>query len=200
VQQGSTQADALASLSHVSLRPSPHRPPVQLTSPSSLFGVAPPHPAPQYDPFYGYNTPSSDPSLQAAPGTILRSRKIEIVPFPGFDAKNLSAWQLAYVTRGAEGQGQVTIVTIIAPPGPGKRDRVVSYQREHASRPDARDEAIIPRSSSASSSAAKTDSAAPICRTSYALRKGGTERYGALSEQIFMETLLDRGWVIVCPD
>ena len=143
-----------------------------------LFGVGVPKiKPPAEDPFY-HDRPSNFAALSN--GAILRWREVDVVYFPGFDDPPLKAWHVAYKSKSQDGMTpQVTVTTVFKPsnavPDKDGDYRVLSYL-------------------------SKTDSAAPNCRTSYALRAGNDYRLGALSEQVFMEPCLDRGWILAVPD
>ncbi|EST07618.1 Lipase, secreted [Kalmanozyma brasiliensis GHG001] len=141
----------------------------------SFFSKKTTIPHPQDDPFYFTCSPEFA-TLSA--GTILRSREVEIIYFPGFD--HLSAWQVAYKTTAQDGTAPlVSVATILRPsnaaPDADGRYRIVAY-------------------------GAKCDSAGQNFRTSYALRAGNDDTLGAASEQIFLGPLLDRGWIVIVPD
>ncbi|KAJ9478284.1 Lipase 2 [Pseudozyma hubeiensis] len=143
----------------------------------SLFSKKAGIPLPSQDPFYS-DRPSDFAAL--ASGSILRSRSIEVVYFPGFDDPPLQAWQVAYKTKAQDGLiPQVTVLTILRPstaaPDSDGKYRVMIY-------------------------GAKCDSAATNFRTSYAFRAGNDYTLGAASEQVFIAPCLDRGWITVVPD
>jgi hypothetical protein len=130
-------------------------------------------PTPQYDPFYGYSEFESK-THQRNPGTLLRSRSIQVKSFIGLKGSSMESWQLAYTTIGPLGS-EVTVCTVIVPPNAGKRDKIVVH-------------------------CPKTDSANAYTRTSWVLRKGNGQPINAASEQIFMAPFLDRGYIVVVPD
>ncbi|SPO39412.1 related to lipase family [Pseudozyma flocculosa] len=143
----------------------------------SLFGGGPKISTPSKDAFY-WDRPANFDTLHN--GAILRSRPVDLVYFPGFQDPPLQAWQVAYKTKAQDGMTpQVTVTTIIRPSTARKDSdgawHLLSYQ-------------------------SKCDSASPNCRTSYALRAGNDYKLGALSEQVFMEPCLDRGWIVLVPD
>lgn len=139
-------------------------------------------PPPQNDNFYGLkSTPATLDNRK--PGDVLRWRNIEVTPFPGIDASQLKAYQIAFVTTdgdgltdtyGSSGRLQTAVTTVMVPPN-ATFDKVLSMQP-------------------------KTDGAAPICRTSYSLRKGTETRFASLSESLFLPPFFDEGWVVSMPD
>ena len=139
----------------------------------SLFGPHRKQLLPQDDPFYGYHRTEAD-LKQHSPGTILATRSIRMKPWFGLNVDQLLVWEIAYVTTGPKG-AEVTVCTVVVPPNAGERAKVVVQ-------------------------CPKTDSAAPICRTSYALREGNGGATDGASEQIFMAPFLDRGYIVVLPD
>ena len=77
------------------------------------------------DPFY-----QPPPGFQhAAPGTVLRSRDVELA-FLGLIPQRVSAVQLLYRTMDMNGQPEATVTTVIAPAGlaPGQTCPLLSYQ------------------------------------------------------------------------
>ena len=128
-------------------------------------------PAPSQDPFYQMEASALN---ALKPGTVIRSRRVEILDFPGLDAKTLQAWQIAYSTTSELGAPQITVMTVLLTPNP-RKDHVVIY-------------------------GSKMDSATSSCRTSYALRRDNPNTFGALSELVFLEAVLDHNWVVVIPD
>lgn len=106
-------------------------------------------PLPQNDPFYSAEVTTIQ---SLAPGTIVRFRAVQITPFPFFDADKLKAWQICYRTTGQLGDPQVTVTTVMKPPN-ASGNKVISYQ-------------------------SKTDSASPSCKTSFALHKGNSYKFG----------------------
>jgi pimeloyl-ACP methyl ester carboxylesterase len=132
-------------------------------------------PTPDLDPFYGYTSTVVENAIHQ-PGTLLRIRAIQLADFPGYDARHLRGWQLAYITCGqTQAEATVTVATIIVPANAGDGEHVLFI-------------------------APKTDAASPTCRTSYMLRRGSGSLTGAASEQIFMIDFLHRGWTCVQVD
>jgi hypothetical protein len=145
-----------------------------LTPLKSLFGgQADENSSPRYDAFYGYNEFEST-IAQHAPGTLLRSRQVQIKSFVGLKGSSMQSWQLAYTTTGPLG-AEVTVCTIIIPPNAGKRDKIIV-------------------------DCPKYDSANPSSRTSWTLRKGNGDPLNAAAEQVSMVPFLDRGYVAIVPD
>lgn len=82
---------------------------------------------------------------------------------------------MAFVTMGPLGDKQNVVATVMIPPNAGKRDKIVIQSP-------------------------KASGAKPGCRTSYFLRRGSGALTGAASEQLFLSTWLDRGYVVVMSD
>src|ERR1700693_2713522 len=79
---------------------------------------------PSSDPFYTYS--GSTPLAQIAPGTVLRTRTIQMV-LAGAPAP-FAAAQVLYRTTGELGEPTVTVATIIKPLAPVGGTRLISYQ------------------------------------------------------------------------
>jgi hypothetical protein len=144
-------------------------------TPASLFSMATPAtPAtpvlPQDDPFYqppaGYES--------ASPGTILRSRTVQLAAFATLPQK-VRAWQLLYRTTNFEGQPEATVTTVLLPAGTKPRG-LLSYQ-------------------------VAEDAVAPQCAMSYVLRQGAGLA-GAISqaEVLFIDAALAQGFAVSVPD
>jgi len=135
-------------------------------------------PAPPADSFY--DKPANLASLQ--PGEIVRSRattvrSLQLLPV------NVDAWQLAYRTKGMNGEPDMTVTTVMVPRG-NKPTKLLSYQ-------------------------AATDSTLRICQPSYATTKGGPIELSAAgpltfalpgAEMLFASIGLNQGWAVAMPD
>ena len=128
---------------------------------------------PDADPFY-------QPPLgfeHARPGTVLRSRDVELA-FLGLIPQRLAATQLLYRTTDLNGAPQATVTTVIAPTdGASDQPRpIVSYQ-------------------------CAIDAVAARCFPSYALRRGA-RAVGALAqfEFLLVAAALAEGWAVSVPD
>ncbi|WP_193560289.1 lipase family protein [Tsukamurella sputi] len=135
-------------------------------------------PAPPADSFY--DKPSNLASLQ--PGEIVRSRattvrSLQLLPV------NVDAWQLAYRTKGMNGEPDMTVTTVMVPRGK-KSTKLLSYQ-------------------------AATDSTLRICQPSYAITRGGPidlSPAGPLTfalpgaEMLMAAAGLNQGWAVAMPD
>jgi hypothetical protein len=128
---------------------------------------------PKYDPFY-------DPPQgfqHASPGTVLRSRDVEVAFF-GLIPQKFTATQLLYRTTDMNGQPEATVNTVIAPTerGPERVCPVVSYQ-------------------------CAIDAVTSRCFPSYALRRRSLAP-GALAQFEFflIAAALAEGWAVSVPD
>jgi alpha-beta hydrolase superfamily lysophospholipase len=128
---------------------------------------------PADDPFY---TPPSG-FEHAHPGTVLRSRSVELA-FLGLVPQRFSATQLLYRTTDLNGDPQAAVTTVVAPT---ERDvtrpcPIVSYQ-------------------------CAIDAVAGRCFPSYALRRGA-KAVGALAqfEFLLIAAALAEGWAVSVPD
>jgi triacylglycerol lipase len=128
---------------------------------------------PGKDPFY-----EPPPGFEhARPGTVLRSRTVELA-FMGMVPQKFSATQLLYRTADLNGDAQATVTTVLAPT---ERDAkrpcpIVSYQ-------------------------CAIDAVAGRCFPSYALRRGA-KAVGALAQVEFLliAAALAEGWAVSVPD
>jgi len=128
---------------------------------------------PPDDPFYqapsGYH--------HAEPGTVLRSRDVELALF-GLIPQRLPATQLLYRTTDMDGQPEATVTTVLLPPGRNmqKPCPLLSYQ-------------------------CAIDAVAARCFPSYALRRGALA-IGALAqlELVLIAAALAQGWAVSVPD
>jgi hypothetical protein len=84
---------------------------------------------PSSDPFYTYT--GSTPLGQIAPGTVLKTRAIQLVISGG--ASPFSAEQLLYRTTGEQGQPTVTVTTVIQPLVAVLGTKIVAYQTAYDS-------------------------------------------------------------------
>lgn len=134
-------------------------------------GVRPSIPAkdPFYEPPAGFE--------HARPGTILRSRDVELA-FMGLVPQQFTATQLLYRTTDSQGEPEATVTTVVAPT---ERDvnrpcPIVSYQ-------------------------CAIDAIAGRCFPSYALRRGA-KAVGALAQVEFLliAAALAEGWAVSIPD
>ena len=125
------------------------------------------------DPFY-----DPPPGFQhAAPGTVLRSRDVEVA-FLGLIPQKFTATQLLYRTTDMTGAPEATVTTVIAPAerGPEKVTPVVSYQ-------------------------CAIDAVTSRCFPSYALRRRALAA-GAIAQFEFflISAVLAEGWAVSVPD
>lgn len=128
---------------------------------------------PARDPFYrppaGFH--------HAAPGTVLRSRDVQL-GFLGLIPQRVRAVQLLYRTTDRHGQPHVTVTTVLVPAGhtPQQARHVVSYQ-------------------------CAIDAVSSRCFPSYALRRRARAA-GALAqlEYLLIAAALAEGWVVTVPD
>src|ERR1700719_3418696 len=128
---------------------------------------------PDDDPFY-YPPAGFE---HAAPGTVLRSRDVELA-FMGLIPQKFTATQLLYRSTDRNGVPEATVTTVLAPTerGPEKVCPVVSYQ-------------------------CAIDAVASRCFPSYALRRGALA-VGALPqfELLLITAALAEGWAVSVPD
>ena len=124
---------------------------------------------PFYDPPQGFQ--------HAAPGTVLRSRDVEVA-FLGLIPQKFIATQLLYRTTDMHGEPEATVTTVIAPAerGPERACPVVSYQ-------------------------CAIDAVTSRCFPSYALRRRALAP-GALAQFEFflIAAALAEGWAVSVPD
>ncbi|QLY30889.1 lipase family protein [Nocardia huaxiensis] len=128
--------------------------------------------------------PSRDPFFRApsgfamhAPGTILRSRTVELALF-GLVSQQVTAWQLLYRSNDLHGRPEVAVTTVLLPKGaaPDRNRPLLAFQ---------------------SAMDAVTDRCAP----SYALRKGAMAP-GSITqlEWLLVANALRRGWAVSIAD
>lgn len=127
--------------------------------------------------------PSEDPFYQpppgfehAVPGTVLRSREVELA-YLGLIPQRVTATQLLYRTTDMNGQPEATVTTVIVPPDADpKTCPLLSYQ-------------------------CAIDAVASRCFPSYALRRGA-KAVGALAQLEFLlvNAALAEGWAVSVPD
>jgi triacylglycerol lipase len=132
------------------------------------------HPlTPDDDPFY--QAPSS--YEEAEPGTVLRSREVEIGLF-GLIRQSITATQLLYRTTNLHGEPEVAVTTVFLPvhPDPDVDCPVLSYQ-------------------------CAIDAVASRCFPSYAMRYGAGP-IGAFvqAEYLLVNAALAEGWAVSVPD
>ena len=124
---------------------------------------------PFYDPPQGFQ--------HAAPGTVLRSRDVEVA-FLGLIPQKFTATQLLYRTTDMNGEPEATVTTVIAPAerAPGQVCPVLSYQ-------------------------CAIDAVTSRCFPSYALRRWALAP-GALAQFEFflISAALAEGWAVSVPD
>ncbi|MCV7075958.1 lipase family protein [Mycobacterium szulgai] len=128
---------------------------------------------PSDDPFYeppaGYQ--------HAAPGTVLRSREVELA-FMGLIAQSITATQLLYRTTDMNGNPEATVTTVVLPAGfkPGQTCPLLSYQ-------------------------CAIDAMTSRCFPSYALRRR-SKALGSLAqlELLLVSAALAEGWAVSVPD
>lgn len=128
---------------------------------------------PSKDPFY-----EPPPGFEhAVPGTVLRSRDVELA-YLGLVPQRVTATQLLYRTTDMNGQPEATVTTVIVPPDlrPGQSCPLLSYQ-------------------------CAIDAVASRCFPSYALRRGA-KAVGALAQLEFLliNAALAEGWAVSVPD
>jgi hypothetical protein len=143
--------------------------PPALGSGVSLAATTTPVP-PQDDPFYqppaGYGS--------AAPGTILRSRTVQLAAFATLP-QDVRAWQLLYRTTNYEGQPEATVTTVLLPDGTAPRG-LLSYQ-------------------------VAEDAVAPQCAMSYVLREGaGLDGAISQAEILLIDAAVAQGFAVSVPD
>jgi pimeloyl-ACP methyl ester carboxylesterase len=128
---------------------------------------------PDDDPFY--HPPAG--FEHAAPGTVLRSRDVELA-FMGLIPQKFTATQLLYRSTDRNGMPEATVTTVLVPTerGPEQVCPVVSYQ-------------------------CAIDAVASRCFPSYALRRGAFA-VGALPqfELLLITAALAEGWAVSVPD
>ena len=129
---------------------------------------------PSKDPFYDPPTGFE----HARPGTVLRSRDVELA-FLGLVRQKFTATQLLYRTTDLNGLPQVTVTTVVVPTERAPEDGpcpLVSYQ-------------------------CAIDAVAARCFPSYALRRGA-KALGALTqfEFLLVAAVLAEGWAVSVPD
>jgi Secretory lipase len=128
--------------------------------------------------------PSEDPFYQpppgyehAVPGTVLRSREVEIA-YLGLIPQHATATQLLYRTTDMNGLPEAAVTTVLVPPdlGPDQTCPVLSYQ-------------------------CAIDAVASRCFPSYALRRHA-KAVGALAqlELLLISAALAEGWAVSVPD
>ncbi|MFD3743016.1 lipase family protein [Nocardia sp. NPDC058633] len=127
---------------------------------------------PPDDPFY-----TTPPGIDAlAPGTVVRSRPVEIALF-GVIRQQITAWQLLYRTCDLDGTPEVSVTTVLLPWGAPPRPRpLVSFH-------------------------CAIDAVAPQCFPSYALRRGAWT-IGSIAplELPIIAMALEQGWAVSVPD
>lgn len=151
-------------------QPAPHAFP-HPTEPLSSQGSRPLRP--EHDPFFeapaGYET--------TAPGTLLRSREIQVALF-GRIPQKVAAWQLLYRSTNLHGAPEVTVTTVLLPSGadPAVPRPLIAYQ-------------------------AAIDAVSSACFPSYALRRGSRSGGAIPAFELFvMAGLLRHGWALSVAD
>lgn len=127
-------------------------------------------PSPATDPFY-----AAPANLAAvAPGTVLRSRAVQLTTFGVFPL-NIQAWQLLYRSTTYDGQPQAVATTVLLP-GSGKPRGLVSYQIAE-------------------------DAGAPQCAPSFVLRQGsGSVEPINQAEGLLIDAVAAQGFAVSVPD
>ncbi|MEK7030307.1 lipase [Mycobacterium ulcerans] len=124
---------------------------------------------PFYDPPAGYH--------HAEPGTVLRSREVELA-FLGLIPQSITATQLLYRTTDMYGNPEATVTTVILPAevAPGQTYPLLSYQ-------------------------CAIDAMSSRCFPSYALRRGA-KAIGSLTqlELLLITAAVAEGWAVSVPD
>ncbi|HVW40968.1 MAG TPA: lipase family protein [Amycolatopsis sp.] len=141
-----------------------------VASPASSSAATPV--PPQNDPFY---TPPPGYAAEA-PGTVLRSREVQLAAF-GVLPQNVQAWQLLYRTTGRGGRPMATVTTVVRPSG-GPVRGLLSYQIAE-------------------------DASGPQCAPSYGLRSGGGEPVGSAATQlelVMIDAAVSSGHAVSVPD
>ncbi len=128
---------------------------------------------PSKDPFY-----EPPPGFQhAAPGTVLRSRDVQL-GFLGLIPQKVRATQLLYRTTDRHGEPEATVTTVLVPAGhtPSQPRHVVSYQ-------------------------CAIDAVSSRCFPSYALRRRA-KAVGSLAqlEYLLIAAAVAEGWAVSVPD
>ncbi|MFD4438549.1 lipase family protein [Nocardia sp. NPDC058519] len=126
---------------------------------------------PPDDPFY-----ATPPGIEAlAPGTVVRSRPVEVALF-GVFRQRITAWQLLYRTCDLDGAPEVSVTTVLLPWGASGPRPLVSFQ-------------------------CAIDAVAPQCFPSYALRRGAWT-LGSIAplELPIIAMALEQGWAVSVPD
>jgi hypothetical protein len=127
-------------------------------------------PVPQHDPFY--QPPAGFQS--AAPGTILRSRPVQVAVF-GIFPQGEQAWQLLYRTTNYLGKPAASVTTVLRPAGAAPR-AIVSYQIAE-------------------------DASAPQCAPSYELRMGvNNGGFVNQAELLLIDAVVGDGFAVSIPD
>lgn len=109
-----------------------------------------------------------------APGTVLRSRPVQLAAFAALP-QHVQAWQLLYRSTDEHGAPMATVTTVLLPAG-GAPKSVLSYQIAQ-------------------------DSSAPQCAPSHALRVGGTP--GEVinqAELLLIDAAVAQGFAVSVPD
>lgn len=133
-------------------------------------------PPPQEDPFYQ----PPDGFADTAPGTVLRSREVQLAVLTVLPLK-VESWQLLYRTTDLFGNADTTVTTVLLPAG-AQRD---------PNRPLLSHQAFY-------------DSSNPACGPSYVLRQGtgmaGVEGMHITTELQNIAGALQQGWAVSVPD
>ncbi|MEU8895430.1 lipase family protein [Nocardia sp. NPDC048505] len=144
---------------------------ILLNSAQLLSGKTPP--LPSADPFH--RPPRG--FANRAPGTVLRSRRIEPALF-GLVPQQVSAWQLLYRSNDLHGTPEVAVTTVLLPAGadPEEERPLLAFQTA-------------------------MDAVAEKCAPSYALRRGA-RAIGAVTqfEWLLVANALRRGWAVSIAD
>lgn len=125
---------------------------------------------PFYEPPAGFH--------HATPGTVLRSRDVEVA-FMGLIPQTIAATQLLYRTTDMNGKAEAAVTTVFVPAetAPGRTIPLLSYQ-------------------------CAIDAVASRCFPSYALRRGSRKAIGSLAqlELLLITAAVAEGWAVSVPD
>ncbi|MFW0792157.1 lipase family protein [Gordonia sp. CPCC 205333] len=147
---------------------------------TATAGSASAQPAPPRDAFYDVPTKVA----AAAPGAVLRSRRVNIRALQLFPVR-VQAWQLLYRTADADGKPDVAVTTLMIPEGAAKKRPLLSFQ-------------------------AATDATLRECGPSYSLTHGApidfSKPIGPITltnpaaESLLASAGLTKGWAVAMPD
>lgn len=142
---------------------------------AALLKKVPFAPTPDPDPFYAQPEPFP---VDAVPGTILNSRKVNFRPALSIPMAN-GAWQIQYVTRDVNGRPIAAVTTVVRPLIPalafGGKKPLVSYQFAY-------------------------DSLGAECTPSRTISGGTANANNQLETLSYILGLTAEGWTMVMPD